>query len=455
MHAAVASTFAALLVLVSPTALAAQSIERPVPFDSAHRVLAITPAVADRLRLQTTPGVWPVQGSYREARLYSVEPGGSFTLVVQRSDGALERIALTPEQRSLLGGVVDAGMTAAGRPSAELAADVVSQPAGNAFAARLTALSAFVYAPIASSLATDPSTGAALYLLVTGGAFFASYGAAQSTPFTRAQSDLAGNLGLSGATSGWLLGYAASGNSDRPTRAASFGGAVIGTIVGASLGRSLSDAEAHAATLGIEATAVATAGAAGVFDAPRRATAGGTALLGGFGYLAGVGYPRRVAYNVTAGDVEAVSTSGLVGALYGAIIVTSLSGPSTRQVTVALAPAYLAGILVGDRIFARRFDLTQPQANVLNIGAVAGALVGLAAPALAGADPGIATGAAAVGATLGMAAIASTFHSQAAERLGRRGDPRGQSSRFHVIGVSAIAATAGLPGRHVLATLSF
>jgi hypothetical protein len=92
---------------------------------------------------------------------------------------------------------------------------------------------------------------------------------------------------------------------------------------------------------------------------------------------------------------------------------------------------------------------------VLNIGAVAGALVGLAVPALAGADPGLATGAAAVGATLGMAAIASTFHSQAAERLGSRGDPRGQVSRFHVFGASAIAATAGLPGRHVLATLSF
>jgi hypothetical protein len=286
MHVRAASIIAALLAVGTSTALVAQTIERPVPFDSALRVLAITPGVAERLHLQTAAALWPVQGSYREARLYSVQPGGSFTLVVQRMDGALERIALTPEQRSQLGAVVDAGMASAGRPSAELAADVVSQPAGNAFAARLTALSAFVYAPIASSLATDPSTGAALYLLVTGGAFFASYGAAQSTPFTRAQSDLAGNLGLAGATSGWLLGYAASGNSDRPTRAASFGGAVVGTIVGASLGRSLSDAEAHAATLGIEAAAVATAGAAGVLDAPHRATAGATALLGGFGYLA-------------------------------------------------------------------------------------------------------------------------------------------------------------------------
>jgi hypothetical protein len=315
MHVRAASIIAALLAVGTSTALVAQTIERPVPFDSALRVLAITPGVAERLHLQTAAALWPVQGSYREARLYSVQPGGSFTLVVQRMDGALERIALTPEQRSQLGAVVDAGMASAGRPSAELAADVVSQPAGNAFAARLTALSAFVYAPIASSLATDPSTGAALYLLVTGGAFFASYGAAQSTPFTRAQSDLAGNLGLAGATSGWLLGYAASGNSDRPTRAASFGGAVVGTIVGASLGRSLSDAEAHAATLGIEAAAVATAGAAGVLDAPHRATAGATALLGGFGYLAGVRYPRRAAYNVSAGDVEAVSTSGLVGAV--------------------------------------------------------------------------------------------------------------------------------------------
>ncbi|HEY5062268.1 MAG TPA: hypothetical protein VII52_12080, partial [Gemmatimonadaceae bacterium] len=103
MHARAASTIAALLALASSTALAAQTIERPVPFDSAHRVLAITPGVAERLHLQTAADLWPVQGGYREARLYSVQPGGSFTLVVQRLDGALERIALTPEQRFLLG----------------------------------------------------------------------------------------------------------------------------------------------------------------------------------------------------------------------------------------------------------------------------------------------------------------------------------------------------------------
>ena len=126
-----------------------------------------------------------------------------------------------------------------------------------------------------------------------------------------------------------------------------------------------------------------------------------------------------------------------------------------RQPTAVLAPAYLAGILVGDRAFARPFNLTQSQATVLNIGAGAGALVGLAVPALTSTGGGVAAGAAALGATLGMMAIASTFPSRSEMRVGARNLPRRTAGDLSVSGAAAAAALAGVPGRHVLAIVRF
>jgi len=198
-----------ILLSVCAAAVRSQTIERPQAFDSAQRIVEVTPALAQRLHLQAP--AWPAHGDYHEARLYSVEPGGGFVLVIQQSSGALERYSLTDAERITLRGAIDAGMSATGRPSAESANDIVSEPAGNAFARHQTALAATIYAPLAASLATDGSVAGALYLLVTGGTFFATYAATQSMPFTRAQSALAADLGLAAAANGFLVGYAATG----------------------------------------------------------------------------------------------------------------------------------------------------------------------------------------------------------------------------------------------------
>ncbi len=105
-------------------------------------------------------------------------------------------------------------------------------------------------------------------------------------------------------------------------------------------------------------------------------------LAGGAGYSIGVHYPRRASYTVTAGDIEATSTAGLVGALAGGAFVAGLDRPSPAQYAGFLGGGYLAGLALGDLSIARRFDLTQAQANVMNVGAVAGALLGLAVPVL-------------------------------------------------------------------------
>lgn len=443
----------------STTALRAQTVETPVAFDSAQRVMAVTPTVAERLHLR--PPQWPVQSVYRETRLYSVSPGDGFMLVVTRLSGVVERTPLSPTERNALRAAVDAGMSITGRPSAELASDIVSEPAGNAFARHQTFLAAAVYGPLAASLADDGSVAGAAYLAVTGATFFISYSAAQSHQFTRAQSDLAGDLGLAVGGAGWLLGYAATGESTKGIRGLSLASAVVGTVSGAALGRTLSDAEAHAASLGIESAGALALAANGIAGSSKRATAATVAVTGLAGYTVGVRYPRQVGYTVTAGDVEATSTAALVGVLYGASALAQVSSPTFRQYSSYLAPAYLAGVLVGDRVFARHFNLTQAQANILNVGALAGGLVGLAVPVLSDNNSSATFdfAAAAVGATLGMTVIATGFTKSPtiASRLGfdamktrRRG-----ATRLSFAPAGVIAALSGVPGKQTLARFTF
>src|SRR5258707_12441602 len=110
---------AALLLLTFSLSTRAQSqvTETPVPFDSARRVMTMTETLVERLHLSAP--AWPVTGAFREARLFSVQPGGGFVLVVPRPSGATDRFTLTDDERTRLGNVIDAAMAANGRPSPE------------------------------------------------------------------------------------------------------------------------------------------------------------------------------------------------------------------------------------------------------------------------------------------------------------------------------------------------
>src|SRR5688500_19723522 len=88
----------ALLLLVGPAA-AAQIVETPQAFDSAGRLMTITPSIAARLQLG--PPAWRVVGDYTEARLYSLG-GGAYVLAVTRRDGSIERFAITESDRAYL-----------------------------------------------------------------------------------------------------------------------------------------------------------------------------------------------------------------------------------------------------------------------------------------------------------------------------------------------------------------
>lgn len=437
----------ALAVALPLGTVSAQTIERPVAFDSAQRVAAITAPLAERLHL--TGPTWPVRGEFREARLYTVEPTGGFVLVVQRPDGVIERFPLSEADRAALRASVDVAMRLAGNPTGESGSDIMSEPAGNAFARRQTILALIAYGPLAASLATDGQVAGALYLAVTGGTFFATYGGAQSSGITRAQNELGGDLGLAGGAAGWLAGYAATGNSDRGTRALALGGALAGTIAGINLGRGLTDAEAHSASAGVRSTALLTLATAEAAGASKRGIAMAVAASEIVGFPIGLAYARRSSYTVSAGDVEATGTVGLIGAAYGAAIVGELPHPSHREYGIGVGSAYLAGLVIGDQLISRQLDLTQSQSSAATLGAFAGALIGAAVPTLFETDDNLARfGATALGATLGMMAVIGVSNPK--PESGRRA-----RAELHFDGFGALAALQGMPGRHPILRVTF
>ena len=432
----------------------AQTIETPAPFDSAARLFVITPGVATRLGLVAP--TWPPTGQYVDARLYSVSPGGGFVLVARSQSGVFERFPMSDGERAALQRLIDAAVVASGRPGADVGTDV-SEPAGNGFARHLTALGALVYGPLAASLSDDESAAGAAYLAVTGLTFFISYNAGQTGRITRAQSDLASNLGLASAAAGGLLAYSATGNGDKGVRFVALASGIAGTVAGASLGRPLTDAEAHAAVTGIEATAAAGWAASSAVGASSRGIAAAVAGSEVLGYALGVRFPRRASFKVTAGDVNAVQTAGLVGALYGGAALAAIDDRNPRAVGITMGSSYLAGILVGNYAIARREDLSTSEANIATVGALAGGLIGLAVPVLTQSDDNsLILGAAGFGATLGMAATLGITKQNRAGRSDRLGSVR--HSGWQVTAPSA-SALAGLvtraPGRYPLLRVTF
>ena len=432
----------------------AQITERPIPFDSARRVTVVTESLVERLHLAAP--AWPVTDSFKEARLYAIAPGGGYVLVVPRPAGTIDRYALTDDERVRLRDAIDAALAANGRVSPEPGSDVISEPAGNAFARRQTLLGAFVYGPLAASLVTDGSAAGALYLLTTGGTFFASYAASQN--ITRAQNHLAGHLGLGAGAAGYLFGYSAGGNpDDKGLRALALGSALGGTIAGVNLGRTMSEAEAHGATAGMESAALLSLTGAGAIGAHGRGLAAASALGIVSGYPIGLAYARHASYAVTAGDADAVGTAGIIGAMYGGAL---LGQNYDRRVGFAVFGAtYLAGLVAGDLAIARGYDLTQSESNIAGVGAIAGALMGAAIPTLAGYhDLRALLGTGALGATIGMAAlVASSPHSVSAGAAAPRQGSSGRGSRFQVDfqPTAALGAVSRRPGRYSLVHIGF
>jgi hypothetical protein len=448
-----------LIVIVCNVAVAQVVTETPAPFDSAGRMMTITPPLASRIGL--TASVWPVDGDYEEARLYASTAGG-FVLAVLRRGGTIERHVLSPEAREALRASVSRGMAVAGRPVSEERPEVISEPARSAFVRNQLIIAAVIYGPAAAAFPEKDSQRAGAYLLTTGVTFFGLMAASKNIAVTRAQNHLATDGAFRGTLIARGLAFAFGvddDNSDAWATSALVGG-IGGTLAGFRLGRGYTDSESRAATFGSTTLAGTTAGLLGAFgvfegdDSADRAAVGGIVAAGLLGYPLGVRYPRRAAYRVTAGDVMTLLPAALIG---GALAATPAVDRDDERLVSGLATAgYLTGVLAADRILVRQYDFTESQARIAQLGAVAGGLLGLGVSSLGELDDNALLALVAVGGLAGLAlTVAISDPTPANARTGMRAPDIRRDPRIELDPMSVAYALARTRGQHALVRVRF
>ena len=399
-------------------------IERPVPFDSAGRVMVLTPNLVSRLALAGP--LWPVTGEFREARLFARAAGG-FALVVSRVDGTVARYMLNDASMMALQSNVSTSIVAGTERGERLpgsGAVELSQPAGNAFVRNQTFLGLTAYGPATAAILSKSGGAAASggYFLAAGSAFFIAANTVKNKTVTRAQNQLASHGGVRGAIAGAGLGVIGNARGGAGYGTPILLGAVAGTVAGYQGARRLTDGEAASSGLIADLTALTTLGLGGSFglyerenvivnefgSVDRRLRASGKAAIGAAiatgiaGYVAGPRYARRASYNVTDGDASVAFAGAAVGTA-GALALAG--GDDNRKRAFAMGTAgMLTGFWLADRGLVRTGDRTSANGTLTQLGTAAGALMGGGVAVMVEADSPVSLGLAAIGGLLGLAA---------------------------------------------------
>ena len=382
------ATIGALLLFPGLTAHA-QIVERPVPFDSAGLVTVMTPFLADRASLR--PPWWPVSGEFTDARLFTANDS-TYVLAVTRRTGVVERYSLSATDREAIRAVVSR------LPRAVI---VARTDARGAFIRDQTLLGLFVYGPtFAGAIGDNVGSATAGYLVVAGGSFFAASEISRRMFISRPQADLSSNTGLNGALAGWATAYLLSAG-DRGQYAGAFIGGVTGAAIGVRAARNMTEPDAVAAGFGAD---IGSSIAFGTMEALRgnrdcnfdpatltdictgsrrlsnRSEVAVVLASGLIGYPIGLLYPRNAGYNVTAGDIQTLRTTALLGAGAG-IALLNRDASYSRFATVATVGG-IVGMMAGDRFLVQRYDHDRAEADRLSLGTAAGALIGLGIAAI-------------------------------------------------------------------------
>jgi hypothetical protein len=447
------ATIGALLSFAA-TDIHAQVVERPVSFDSAGRLVVITPYIADRAALRAP--WWPVSGEFTEARLYTVNDS-NYVLTVGRKTGVVERYTISAADRDAIRAIVS-----------RLPHDVISArtDAHNAFVKNQTILGIVVYGPtFAGAIANNGAGATAGYLVVAGGTFFAASEISRRMFISRAQSDLAFNMGHNGALAGWAGMYMV-----RAPNQAQSAGAFVGGLAGATLGlswaRGMTEADADGAAFGSDFGALVAWGTveairgreACTFDPlvgstcrrsfSTRAEVMTILASGIVGYPLGVLYPRNARYNVTPGDIQTLWAASLLGmSTAGTFLGDKSSG---RTVAAALTTGGVLGVIAGDRFLVQRFDHGRTEGGRVVLGTVAGGLMGAGVATLFDTNnPNLhlVLGLASVGGLAGIIATES-YLAPAADA-----GPRRLSVTFNPASLALLATRT--PGNHALLNVRF
>ncbi len=370
------------LALLAAPCLRAQIVERPVPFDNSGQVMVMTPYIADRAALRAP--WWPVSGEFTEARLYTVNDS-SYVLTVGRRSGVVERYTLSAADRDAIRAIVS-----------RLPRDVIAarNDARNAFIRGQTLLGIGVYGPtFAGAIGDNSGSYTAAYLVVAGGSFFAASEISRRMFISKAQADLSINMGFNGSLAGWAITYLADA-PDKGQSAGAFIGGIAGTAVGLRAARNMTEADAVATGFGSDIGALIAFGTMETLRGSSDCTFDPNTLTetctrrrlsnrsevavvlasGLLGYPIGLLYPRNSRYNVTAGDVEVLPTTALLGA--GAGISLLNRHASYSHFAAAATIGGVIGMMAGDRFLVQRYDHDRDDADRLSLGTAAGALMG-------------------------------------------------------------------------------
>ena len=435
----------------------AQIVERPVPFDSSGLVTVMTPFLAERAALR--PPWWPISGDFTEARLFTANDS-TYVLAATRRTGVVERYTLTATDRDAIRAVVSR------LPRSVI---VARNDARNAFVKSQTLLGLVAYGPTFAGAISDNGAGAtAGYLVVAGGTFFAASEISRRTSISRAQSDLAFNMGHNGALAGWAAMYV-SRAKNRVQSAGAFVGGLTGASLALSIARNMTEADAVGAAFGSDVGALIAWGATeairgsetctpnpGPFLPPNcsrsfsnRAEVTMILASGIIGYPMGVLYPRNAHYNVTPGDIQTLWGATFVGmATSGALFLGGKS--SGRAVAASLTAGGVLGIIAGDRFLVQRYDHSRTDGGRVVLGAGAGGLMGAGIATLTNTrnpDPHLVLALTAAGGLTGI--IVSERYLEPGADAGR---PRIRVA-FNPASIALVAART--PGNHSLFNVRF
>jgi hypothetical protein len=443
-----------VLLCFAATDLRAQVLERPVAFDSAGQLVVMTPYIADRAALRAP--WWPVSGDFTEARLYTVNDS-TYVLTVGRKSGVVERYTIAAADRDAIRAIVS-----------RLPRDVITarSDARNAFVKNQTILGLLAYGPAFAGAIADNGAGAtAGYLVVAGGTFFAASEISRRTSISRAQSDLAFNMGLNGTLAGWGTMYIFNAG-DRAMAAGAFVGGLAGTTLALSAARGMTEADAAGMAFGSDIGALIGYGTMeairgketctvdqAFFETCSRSLSDRTEVAiilasGIIGYPLGLLYPRNARYHVTPGDITTLWATALLGATTsGAFLGAKSSG---RAVATTLTAGGVLGVIAGDRFLVQRFDHSRTDGGRVVLGTFAGGLMGAGVASIFDHDnpgPHFIAGAAAVGALTGIV-VTERYLDPPSDA----GPPRFRVT-FNPASIALLAART--PGNHSLLNVRF
>lgn len=317
-----------------------------------------------------------------------------------------------------------------------------------------------VYGPSFSAMvANDGVTATAGYLVMAGGTFFAATEISRQIVITPSRQFLSSRMAWRGAMNGLTVGntYDLRGKT---TGGLTWLGGIGGTTAGLVIARDLSEGEAVSMVVGHDIAYLSSIALGYVIDPTSddgeglsdQARSISAMMMGWGGYAFGRRYARSAMYEVTDGDAVLLWLGAGIGATtFGTFIANG--DPEPQVVAGTVLAGALAGIWGADRWMVRRFDHSTAEGALVALGGGAGALMGIGVGVLVAGEAD--RGAALTMAFASAGAVGGIFLTERYAQPAPDGGRRFDVGRVDFNPLGAVAAAAGVQGRHSILRITF